>query len=255
MTRGRPARRTTQLVAGLAAYAFSMAMLVHAGQGAMPWDVLHQGIARRTDLSLGLVVVLASVVVLLAWIPLRQRPGVGTVANVVVIGVVLDPSIALLAAWLPDPSVAVRVALAVAAVVLNGVATAAYLGTRLGPGPRDGLMTGLVARTGWSVRVVKTSIEIGVVAAGWVLGGTLGWATVLYALGVGAVVQVAAPRLVTLPATHPPVPGDPQVAAARASCVDVRTGASAGPSRPSWPGRARPRRRGSRRSAPSARRG
>jgi uncharacterized membrane protein YczE len=185
-------RRSLQLVLGLLAFALSMAMLLHAGFGGMPWDVLHQGVVRRTGLPFGVVVVASSLLVLLAWVPLRQRPGVGTVANVVVIGVSVDPFLALLEAALPDPATVVRVALALGGVLVNGAATAAYIGARFGPGPRDGLMTGLVGRTGWPVRRVKTLIEVAVVAVGWALGGTFGWATVAYALGVGPVVQVAA---------------------------------------------------------------
>lgn len=188
-------RRAVQLVLGLLAYAASMALLLHSAQGAMPWDVLHQGLARRTGLPLGVVVVALSLLALLAWVPLRQRPGVGTLANVVVIGVAIDPALAAAEALWPDPALPARVALAVAGVLLNGVATAAYIGVRLGPGPRDGLMTGLVARTGWSVRVVRTGLEVAVVAVGFALGGTLGWATLLYAVGVGPVVQLAARRL------------------------------------------------------------
>jgi uncharacterized membrane protein YczE len=215
-----PTRRTAQLILGLLAYALSMALLLHAGQGGMPWDVLHQGIVRRTGLPFGVVVVSLSALALLAWIPLRQRPGWGTLANVVVIGVTIDPALALVERAVPSPGVGASVALAVGGVVLNGLATSAYLGVRLGPGPRDGLMTGLVARTGRSVRVVRTSIEVVVVALGWALGGTLGWATLAYALGVGVVVQATArwfaPRgLVTAPrgrrrAGHP-LPDAPRV--------------------------------------------
>lgn len=168
-------------------------MLLHSGQGAMPWDVLHQGVALRTDWGIGAVVMASSVAVLLAWIPLRQKPGIGTVVNVIVIGLAIEPALRLLDVVIPNPTIAVAVALAVGGVALNGIATAAYLGVRLGPGPRDGLMTGLVARTGWPVRRVKTVIEVSVVLAGWALGGTLGWATALFALGVGPVVQVALP--------------------------------------------------------------
>jgi uncharacterized membrane protein YczE len=131
-------------------------------------------------------------VVLLAWIPLRQRPGLGTVSNVVVIGLAVDATLAVL----PAPSgLAARVGLVVAGVLLNAVATVAYIGVHLGPGPRDGLMTGLVRRTGRSVRLVRTSIEATVVLTGWLLGGTLGVATVVYALAIGPLVHVLLPRL------------------------------------------------------------
>ena len=187
-----PLRRGAQLVLGLVAFAFSMAMLLHAGQGGMPWDVLHQGVVRTTGWSFGAVVALTSVLVLAAWVPLRQRPGVGTVANIVIIAVAIEPSLFLLDAVWPQPELFGQVVLALGGIVLNGVATAAYVGVRLGPGPRDGLMTGLVERTGWSVRSIKTGIEVAVVAVGWLLGGTVGWATVGFALGVGLVVQAAA---------------------------------------------------------------
>ncbi|MCB7135497.1 membrane protein YczE [Cellulosimicrobium marinum] len=187
-----PTRRTAQLFLGLLAYALSMALLLHAGQGGMPWDVLHQGVVRRTGLPYGVVVASLSAVALAAWVPLRQRPGWGTLANVVVIGVTIDPALALVEHLVPTPAPAVAVAMALAGVLLNGLATSAYLGVRLGPGPRDGLMTGLVARTGRPVRLVRTVIEVVVVSLGWALGGTLGWATVVYALGVGPVVQATA---------------------------------------------------------------
>ncbi|MFE6970578.1 YitT family protein [Isoptericola sp. NPDC057653] len=184
-----PVRRGVQLVLGLLGFAWSMAMLLHAGEGGMPWDVLHQGLVRSTGLGFGAVVAVTSVLVLLAWIPLRQRPGIGTVANVVVISLAIGPSLTAMAWLVPDPGLAARVALAVGGIVLNGVATAAYIGVRLGPGPRDGLMTGLLQRTGWSVRLVRTGIEVAVVLVGVLLGGTFGWATIAYALGVGPVVQ------------------------------------------------------------------
>jgi uncharacterized membrane protein YczE len=184
-----PLRRGTQLVLGLLGYTWSMAMLLHAGQGGAPWDVLHQGVVRSTGLGFGWVVAATSALVLLAWIPLRQRPGLGTVANVAVISLAIGPCLAAVARLVPDPGPAAAIALAVGGVVLNGVSTAAYIGVRLGPGPRDGLMTGLVERTGWSVRLVRTGIEVGVVLVGVLLGGTFGWATIAYAFGVGPVVQ------------------------------------------------------------------
>lgn len=188
----RRTRRLTQLVVGLLVYAFSMALMMRAGLGAMPWDVLHQGLALRTGLSVGAAVLVASVAVLLAWLPLRERPGIGTVANVVVIAATLDLALALVAVPVGLPA---RIAMAAAGVVLNAAATAAYVGVGLGPGPRDGLMTGLAARTGRSVRLVRTAIEVVVVLTGWLLGGTLGIVTVAYALAVGPLVGLLLPRL------------------------------------------------------------
>jgi uncharacterized membrane protein YczE len=186
-------RRLAQLYVGLVLYGVSMALLVRSGLGVMPWDVLHQGLARHLGGTIGGWSIVVGALVLLAWVPLRERPGVGTVSNVVVIGVAVDAALAVLA----EPSMMpVRVALAVAGVALNAVATAAYVGARLGPGPRDGLMTGLVRRTGRSVRLVRTSIELVVVLAGWALGGTLGVVTVLYVLAIGPLVHVLLPLLV-----------------------------------------------------------
>jgi uncharacterized membrane protein YczE len=185
-------RRLVQLYAGLILYGFSMAVLVRSGLGVMPWDVLHQGLARQVGWSLGTITVLVGALVLLAWIPLRERPGLGTVSNVVVIGLAVDAALSVL----PEaPSVAAGIGFVAAGILLNAVATAAYIGVRLGPGPRDGLMTGLVRRTGRSVRLVRTSIEVVVVASGWLLGGTLGLATVLYAVAIGPLVHALLPRL------------------------------------------------------------
>lgn len=179
--------RGTALLLGLAGYGFSMALMVKAGLGLDPWDVFHQGLAERSGLSFGTVTALVGVAVLLAWIPLRNRPGIGTLANVVVIAVVVDASLAVL----PSPSAMwLRIAAMISAVVLNAVSTVLYIGAGLGPGPRDGLMTGLVARTGLSVRVVRTSIEVTVLTVGWLLGGTVGVGTLVYAFGIGPMVQM-----------------------------------------------------------------
>lgn len=193
-------RRLVQLFTGLVVYGLSMALLIRSGLGNMPWDVLHQGIARHLHISIGAVAIAAGAVILLGWLPLREKPGIGTVSNVLVIGVSVDAALAVVpvAGWLP-----LQVALATTGVLLNGIATAAYLGARLGPGPRDGLMTGLVRRTGGSVRLVRTVIEVSVVACGWVLGGTLGVATVLYTLAIGPLVQLFLPRF-TVPPERPP---------------------------------------------------
>jgi uncharacterized membrane protein YczE len=170
-----------------------MALMVRGTLGLDPWDVFHLGVARHLPLSFGGVVIATGVVVLLLWVPLRQLPGLGTIANAVLIGLVTDVALALLAA--PE-QLALRGALLVGGVLLNAVATALYIGSQLGPGPRDGLMTGLVRRTGWSVRVVRTSIELSVVAVGWLLGGVVGVGTVVYALSIGPLVQLLLPRFI-----------------------------------------------------------
>lgn len=191
-----PARRLAQLLAGLALYGTSMGMQIQATLGLNPWDVFHQGLARQVPLSFGLVTAVTGVVVLLLWLPLRQRPGVGTVANVIVIAVSVDVALALI----PEPTgLPARVALLVAGIVLNGVASAAYVGARLGPGPRDGLMTGLAARTGRSIRLVRTGLELSVLATGWLLGGTAGIGTVAYALAIGPLTQAFLPWFAVSP--------------------------------------------------------
>ena len=198
-----PGRRIPQLLAGLTLYGTSMAMQLRATLGVDPWDVFHQGLARHLPLSFGLVTAVTGVVVLLLWLPLRQRPGVGTVANVVVIAVSVDAALALI----PAPSaLPARAALLAGGIVLNGVASASYIGARLGPGPRDGLMTGLAARTGWSIRLVRTGIEITVLAVGWLLGGTVGLGTVAYALAIGPLTQAFLPWFVVR-SDDPPVSG------------------------------------------------
>lgn len=187
-----PGRRLTQLLAGLALYGFSMSLQIRATLGLDPWDVLHDALSRRTGLSFGTITAITGAVVLLAWLPLRQRPGIGTVCNVLVIAITVDAGLAVLET--PDNLVG-RISFLIGGVVLNGVASAAYIGARLGPGPRDGLMTGLSARTGWSIRIVRTAIEVTVLLVGWVLGGTVGVGTVLYAVAIGPLVQGFLPLL------------------------------------------------------------
>ncbi|HET6709587.1 hypothetical protein [Amycolatopsis sp.] len=185
-----PVRRSAQLLTGLALYGTSVAMLTRAHLGLEPWGVLAEGVMKHTGLTFGTVTGVISVAVLLLWIPLRQRPGIGTVANVVVISVMVD----VVRAVLPEQhDLAWQLVLLVGGVVLNGFATATYVGARLGPGARDGLMTGLAARTGRSVRLVRTGIEVTVVVAGFALGGTLGFGTVLYALAIGPLTQALLP--------------------------------------------------------------
>jgi uncharacterized membrane protein YczE len=184
---------------GLLLYGLSMGLLIRGGLGVMPWDVLHQGLARQLGWSLGTVTVVVGTVVLVAWIPLRQRPGLGTVSNVIVVGLAVDGALAVL----PAPSgLALRVSFAAAGVLLNGLATAAYIGVQFGPGPRDGLMTGLVRCSGGSVRLIRSAIEVVVVACGWLLGGTVGPGTVVYALAIGPLVHLFLPRL-SVPPTAP----------------------------------------------------
>ena len=183
---GRLPRRMTQLMIGLILYGLSMAMQVRSTLGLDPWDVFHEGLTRRTGASFGTIVFLVGVGVLLLWIPLRQSPGWGTIANIVVIAVATDVSLALLT--VPD-SLAGRIALLIGGMILNGIAGGLYIGSQLGPGPRDGLVTGLVRRTGWSVRLTRTGIEVIVLASGFLLGGTLGLGTIVYALTIGPLVQ------------------------------------------------------------------
>ncbi|OUD02592.1 YczE/YyaS/YitT family protein [Streptomyces swartbergensis] len=186
-TQGRLVRRLTQLYAGLALYGASSALLVRSGLGLEPWNVLHQGLAERTGLSIGVMLTIVGAAVLLAWIPLRQRPGLGTVSNVLVIGMAMDATLALV----PDAhGWTLRVGLMVAGIVLNGAATGLYIAARFGPGPRDGLMTGLHQRTGVSIRLVRTVIEFTVVATGFALGGTVGFGTLLYAVAIGPLAQL-----------------------------------------------------------------
>lgn len=185
-----PGRRLPQLLAGLLLYGASMALMIRSRLGLDPWDVLHDALSKRIGLTFGTVTAIIGALVLLCWLPLRQRPGVGTVANIVLIAVAVDVTLALLPAPVP---LVVRIAYLVAGIVLNGLATAAYIGARLGPGPRDGLMTGLHTRTRASVRLIRTGIEVTVLATGWLLGGTIGIGTVLYALAIGPLTQAFLP--------------------------------------------------------------
>lgn len=190
---GRLGRRLPQLYGGLVLYGLSMALMIEADLGLDPWDVLHQGLTRYVPLSFGTVTIIVGALVLLLWIPLRQRPGLGTFSNVVVVGLAAD-----LGLWLtPSPDqLAIRISMLVAGVVLNGLAGGIYIGSQFGPGPRDGLMTGFAARTGGSLRLIRTGIELTVLAVGFVLGGTVGVGTALYALAIGPLVQFFLPRVI-----------------------------------------------------------
>lgn len=164
-------RRLLQLYIGLVLYGVSTALFVHANLGADPWDVFHLGVAKQLGISFGTVIILTGAAVLLLWIPIRQMPGLGTVSNVIVLGLAADATLAVLP---PLESMVARSALLVGAIVLNAIATGMYIGAGFGPGPRDGLMTGLHARTGWSLRGIRTAIELSVLLIGWLLGGKFG---------------------------------------------------------------------------------
>jgi len=198
-------RRITQLLIGLAMYGISLAMFIRASLGLDPWDVFHQGVSEKTGFSIGVVVIAVSFLVLLLWIPLRQMPGFGTLANAVLVGVFAD-----LGLWLiPEFShLGGQIAMLAGAVILNGIASACYIGARLGPGARDGLMTGLVRRTGWSVRLVRTGIEVVVLAVGFLLGGSVGVGTVVYALAIGPIVQVLLPKFMVPEPAKVPAPAE-----------------------------------------------
>ncbi|TQM58605.1 putative membrane protein YczE [Humibacillus xanthopallidus] len=189
---GRLPRRLVQLLVGLTLYGVSMAMMIRSTLGLDPWDVFHAGIATHVPLSFGQVTIIVGVLVLLLWVPLRQWPGLGTIANVVVIGLAADAGLALIA---PPEALWSRALLLGSGIVLNGVAGGLYIGSQLGPGPRDGLMTGFARRTGLSIRLVRTTIEVVVLAVGWLLGGPVGLGTVLYAVTIGPLVQFFLPRL------------------------------------------------------------
>lgn len=183
-------RRLTQLVVGLVAFGAGIGLMLQSGLGVPPWDVLHQGLAVRFGLTVGIWSVIVSVVVLLLWIPLRERFGVGTLLNALIIGVTID----LTAALVPEADNAVvGWVMLLSGVVVIAVATGMYIGANLGPGPRDGLMTG-IAKRGPSIRLTRAVIEITVLALGWILGGTFGWGTVVFAFGIGPLVQVFMPR-------------------------------------------------------------
>ncbi len=199
----RLTRRLVQLYVGLVCYGASAALMVRAQLGLDPWDVLHQGLARRLGVPLGWVVIGVGVLVLMLWIPLRQRPGLGTISNAVVVGLSVDATLWLVGS--PTPLWA-RWLVLIAAVVVNGLATGLYIGARFGPGPRDGLMTGLASR-GHSIRLVRTAIEVSVLGAGYLLGGQVGWGTLLYAVAIGPLAHRFIP-LCTVPAQRPPRPAD-----------------------------------------------
>lgn len=187
---GRLVRRLSQLVLGLVLYGLTLAMIIRAAVGNAAWDVLHQGIAKHSPLTIGEAVIVMSLVVLVLWIPIKEMPGLGTIANSFLVGLSAD----VFLRWFSTPDdLSLRVLMMVAGVVLNGVATALYIGSQFGPGPRDGLMTGLHRRTGVSIRLVRTGLELSVVAIGFVLGGVVGLGTIVYTLAIGPLVQLMLP--------------------------------------------------------------
>ena len=188
--------RFAQLISGLILYGLSAALMVRGNLGLDPWDVFHQGLSRVTNLAIGTWVILVGALVLLLWIPLRQRPGIGTVCNAVLIGLTLNVALPLM----PTPhSLALRWACLLGGILLCGLATGLYIGAAMGPGPRDGLMVGLANR-GHSIRVVRTAIELLVLVIGFLLGGTVGIGTVLFAVSIGPIAHVTIPALARTPA-------------------------------------------------------
>ncbi|MBO9577689.1 MAG: hypothetical protein J7480_02825 [Microbacteriaceae bacterium] len=184
------ALRLTQLVLGLVAYGVGIALMVQAAVGVSPWDVLAQGLARITGIEFGWMTILIGAVVLLLWIPIRQKPGLGTVLNVLIVGAAAQVFLDLVPAptelWL-------RIVSFAGGLAVVALATGAYIGSQYGPGPRDGLMTGLRARTGWPIWIVRTGIEVVVVTIGWLLGGDVGFGTIAFALLIGPMVHVTMP--------------------------------------------------------------
>jgi uncharacterized membrane protein YczE len=183
-------QRIFQLAWGLWLYGLSMAMMIRATLGLDPWDVMHQGVAPRLGLSFGMTVNVLGAIILLLWLPMRQQPGIGTILNILLIGTAVDVSMP----FLPEPSgYTARFAMLGLGIVLNGIAGGAYIGAGLGPGPRDGLMTGICRKTGWPIKLVRTGIELTVLSVGWLLGGTVGIGTILYAVSIGWIVHHTLP--------------------------------------------------------------
>ena len=196
-------RRIAQLLVGLFLYGIAIAMMVRAGIGVAPWDVLTQGIVKQTGITFGMVTIIVGAIVLLLWIPIRQKPGIGTVLNILLIGPAADVGLA----FIPQQHEPVLQGLLFAAgLALLAVATGLYVGARLGPDPRDGLMTGIHARWGWKIWIVRTGIEVTVLTVGWLLGGQVGIGTLAFALLIGPMVGVTLPFFRVPEAAVPPTP-------------------------------------------------
>jgi uncharacterized membrane protein YczE len=200
MARRQLPRRLAQLYIGLLIYGLSGALLVRSELGLDPWDVFHQGLAEHLGLAIGTVVIIVGAGVLLFWIPLRQWPGLGTISNAILIGLAMNWSLAVLP---EDSPLGWRIGEMVSGILLCGVATGMYIGAAFGPGPRDGLMTGLVRRTGRSVRLIRTGLEMTVLVTGWLLGGTVGIGTVAFAVAIGPLAQVFIPLFEVKPRREP----------------------------------------------------
>lgn len=189
--RDRLGRRLVRCVIGLSLFSVGISMQMNANIGAPPWDVFHQGIANQTGISIGKIIVLTGFSLLLLWIPLKQKPGLGTILNALEIGLVADVALAII----PEPTnILIRVPMALLGIVVVAIGTGLYIGSALGPGPRDGLMTGL-AKRGIPIRKGRTAVEVIVLITGWLLGGQVGIATFAFALGVGPLVHFFLPRL------------------------------------------------------------
>jgi len=204
-------RRIIQLLVGLFFYGFAIAMMVRAAVGVAPWDVLTQGILAQTGLSFGLITFIVSLFVMLLWIPIRQKPGIGTVLNVLLIGPAAEVGLAVLPAV---DHLALRILLFAGGLLLLAVATGLYIGARFGPGPRDGLMTGIHHRWGVRIWIVRTSIEVVVLSIGWMLGGNVGLGTLAFALLIGPMVNITIPRLMVPAAVTPAAVSDSSARAA-----------------------------------------
>lgn len=189
--RDRLGRRLIRCVIGLSLFSVGISMQMNANIGAPPWDVFHQGIANQTGISIGKIIVLTGFSLLLLWIPLKQKPGLGTILNALEIGLVADIALGII----PEPSnILVRILMALSGIVVVAIGSGLYIGSALGPGPRDGLMTGL-AKRGIPIRKGRTAVEVIVLVTGWLLGGQVGVATFAFAFGVGPLVHFFLPRL------------------------------------------------------------
>ena len=195
-------RRIAQLIVGLFLYGIAIAMMIRAGIGVAPWDVLTQGLTLQTGLGFGLLTIIIGAVVLLLWIPIRQKPGIGTVLNVLLIGPAADVGLATIP---PQTELGYQLLVFAGGLALLAVATGLYIGARMGPGPRDGLMTGIHARFGVKIWIVRTAIEVVVLTTGWILGGNVGLGTVAFAVLIGPMVNVTIP-LLRVPSAPPTTP-------------------------------------------------